>query len=204
MKHSGNDRLDYFESLYCSAEDPYGVRDRWYEQRKRALLLHSLPQQRFNAAYEPGCGTGELTLELANRCDQLIASDWSTTALAVARHRNAYHRHVTIERQTLPDDWPTEHVPFDLIVLSELGYFLDSHAMNEVADRCAASLSEKGILVACHWKPDFEKRVLSTGQVHAALSCIGLHQIVSIEDDDFVLKVWSADPRSVAQREGIR
>lgn len=197
-------RLAYFESLYQAETDPYGVRDRWYEKRKRALLLDSLPRRRFTSAYEPGCGTGELTAQLAERCDHVLASDWSAGALQTAQKRNASYEHVTIERQMLPNDWPVARGPFDLIVLSELGYFLDSRAMNTVASHCAASLSDTGVLVACDWKPDFSERALSTRDVQATLSFIGLRRLVLHEEDDFVLRVWSVDPRSVAQREGIR
>ena len=48
----------YFEQLYCQDADPWLVRQRWYEERKRALLLASLPQRRYRHAYEPGCGNG--------------------------------------------------------------------------------------------------------------------------------------------------
>ncbi len=196
--------LHYFESLYGANDDPYGVRDRWYERRKRALLLASLPRQRFASAYEPGCGTGELTFELARRCDRVLASDWSPRALAFARKRNAGWPQVTLQRHELPRDWPGDKAAFDLIVLSELGYFLDRRALVIVADQCASSLSAGGVLVACDWKPDFDERAVSTSEVHDTLSRIGLHELVAHAEDDFILRVWSSDPRSVAQREGIR
>lgn len=197
-------RNAYFESLYADQEDPYGVRHRWYEQRKRALVLASLPHRQFGSAYEPGCGTGELTAELAGRCEALLASDGSLKALASAHARNGGFPHVTLEHQVLPEQWPTQHSPFDLIVLSELGYFLDEPGMKTIARRCASSLSDAGVLVACDWKPDFDARVLSTDQVHAVLASIGLRQIVLHEEDDFVLRLWAKDARSVAQQEGIR
>ena len=49
---------DHFEHLYASSEDPYGVHDRWYEARKRAVLLASLSRPVYRQAYEPGCGAG--------------------------------------------------------------------------------------------------------------------------------------------------
>ena len=131
-------RHGYFESLYAASEDPYAVQTRWYEARKRALLLAALPQARYRSAFEPGCGIGELTLALAPRCDRLLASDFSARAVATARQRTAGLGQVEVQRQTLPDDWPLEPGAdrFDLIVLSELGYFLGREAMHRVAACC--------------------------------------------------------------------
>jgi hypothetical protein len=37
----------HFQQLYEQADDPWQVRQRWYEQRKRSLLLASLPAPRY-------------------------------------------------------------------------------------------------------------------------------------------------------------
>ncbi len=196
--------LPYFEQLYGASADPYGVRTRWYEARKRAVLLAALPHSRYVRAYEPGCGAGELTAELAARCDQLLASDFSPGALASARERTAALDNVRIAVHALPDDWPTADGPFDLIVVSELGYFLDTEAMQSVAAHCDASLGENGVLVACNWRPDFDARVLSTDAVHSAIASIGMTRTARHSEDDFLLEVWCRDAKSVAEREGIR
>ena len=199
-----NARLPYFEQLYGASADPYGVRTRWYEARKRAVLLAALPHARYARAYEPGCGAGELTAELAMRCDALLASDFSPKALASARERTAQLPNVRVASHALPHDWPAAEAPFDLIVVSELGYFLDAAAMRTVAERCDASLADDGVLVACNWRPDFDARALSTDAVHGALASIGMTRTVCHAEDDFLLEVWCRDARSVAQREGIR
>ena len=41
----------YFERLYGANPDPYGLRLRWYEQRKRELTLAALPHPRYRSAY---------------------------------------------------------------------------------------------------------------------------------------------------------
>ncbi len=198
------DRHGYFEALYGASNDPYMLRTRWYEQRKRALLLAALPQPRNAFAYEPGCGVGELTAALAARCDTVLASDFSAHALACARERTRALANVQIERHVLPDDWPRDRGPFDLIVLSELGYFLESAAMRELARCAGASLAKGGTLVACDWRPEFAERALPTRAVHAALGDVGLTRLAYHEEVDFLLQVWSSDARSVAQRESIR
>ena len=199
---SAADTLPYFERMYGADADPYGLRTRWYEARKRAVLLAALPHPRYARAYEPGCGAGELTAELAARCDDLLSSDFSPRALASARERTAGLANVRIASHALPGDWPEGR--FDLIVLSELGYFLDRHDMQRVAGCCKESLEAGGTLVACDWRPGFAQRSLPTHEVHGILSALGLARLALHEEDDFLLQVWSSDSRSVAQREGIR
>lgn len=196
----------YFESLYAASEDPYAVRTRWYEARKRSLLLAALPRARYRHAFEPGCGLGELTLALAARCDRLLASDFSARAVAIARQRTDGLPHVDVRRQALPDDWPLEPGPgaFDLIVLSEIGYFLDRQAMQRVAACCERTLAADGTLVACDWRPGFAQRSLPTAEVQGILAALGLARLALHEEDDFLLQVWTRDARSVAQCEGIR
>ena len=198
------DKQAYFHSLYGSNDDPYALRTRWYEQRKRALLLAALPQPRYASAYEPGCGAAELTVALAERCDRLLAADFSPDAVRIARQRTAGLAQVEVARHRLPDDWPAATAAFDLIVLSEVGYFLDTAAMPRLLAACRTSLRPGGTLVACDWRPDFEERAQSTDGLHAALDSLGLARIASHEESDFLLKVWCDDPRSVAEREGIR
>lgn len=193
----------YFDQLYGAAQDPYGLRNRWYEARKRAVLLASLARSHYRNAYEPGCGAAELTAALAPRCLRLLASDFSERAVEGARQRTAALPQVRVERHVLPQSWPHDAGPFDLIVLSEVGYFLDGKAWAEVARACAGSLTDDGELVACDWRPDFEQRRQPTDDVQAALSALGLGLLVRHEEADFVLQVWSRDARSVATREGI-
>lgn len=193
----------YFEAMYDGAGDPYGVRARWYEQRKRAIGLASLPRARFRHCYEPGCGNGELTVALAERCDAVLASDFSANALHSARARTAPLAHVRLAQHRLPGDWPVGE-RFDLVVLSELGYFLALPDVQALAQRCVAGLDDDGVLLACDWLPDFADRATPTEAVHAALAATGLALLVLHAEGDFVLRVWARDARSVAQREGIR
>ena len=197
------DRSD-FDQLYAQAPDPYGVRTRWYEARKRALLLAALPRARYGRAFEPGCGVGELTSELAGRCDTLLATDFSAGAVAAARERTRGFGHVQVAQQDLPDEWPQPEGGFDLIVLSEIGYFLGARDMACVAQLCAQTLASQGTVFACHWTVAFDGRRMSTRTVHGMLDALGLPRTAHYEDADFRLAVWERRAESVAQREGIR
>lgn len=193
----------YFDDIYARADDPYGLRTRWYERRKRDLVLAALPRRRFRHAFEPGCGAAELSDALAARCDALLSSDFHPRAVETARARLAPHANVRVEQRTLPQEWPRAE-PFDLIVLSEVCYFLSRIDVARVAHCCAATLASDGVLVACDWLPDFEGRCTSTAEVHRVLEGLGLYRVVRHEEDDFLLHVWQREPRSVAQQEGVR
>ncbi|MEZ2299255.1 methyltransferase domain-containing protein [Variovorax sp. RCC_210] len=195
-------RLTYFDELY-RRRDPYGTRRRWYERRKRRVLLDALPRERFARAFEPACGSGELTFELAARCDQVLASDYCRAALAQARQTVHALRNVEFAEHCVPVQWPAACGHFDLIVVSELCSFLDTGGVAHVGQRCAASLAGDGVLVACDWRHPFEARELEAEAAHALLDKIGLHRIVRHEEEDFLLGVWSRDGRSVARQEGI-
>jgi cyclopropane fatty-acyl-phospholipid synthase-like methyltransferase len=199
-----NARRRYFADMYGANADPYGLRTRWYEKRKLALLLAALPDPRYACAYEPACGIGETTVALAARCDRLLSSDFSPEAVCIARERTRSHPQVRVAQHSLPAEWPQGEGPFDLVVLSELGYFMDADEWQQVARRCGDSLGAAGTLVACHWRIDFDQRRQSTDDVHASLSALGLPRILRHEEDDFLLELWSRDGRSVAQRDGIR
>ncbi|WP_254926436.1 class I SAM-dependent methyltransferase [Janthinobacterium sp. PC23-8] len=206
----GDARGAYFEQLYRQDADPWRVRQRWYETRKRTLLLAGLPQQRYRNAYEPGCGNGELTLELARRCEQVLASDFSDQALLLARHRleaAGQADNVTLARHRLPQDWPRTGKgvdKFDLIVISEIAYYLSAEELALLAEQAVASLAPGGSIALCHWRAPFAQRILSTVRVHDAFQhAPGLHCLVRHEESDFLLGVWSNDARSVAQKEGF-
>src|SRR5262249_38508489 len=68
--------------LHRHSADPWGVDSRWYERRKRDLLLSLLPQPWFEHALEVGCSTGALTESLAGRAEAVLGIDESPAALA--------------------------------------------------------------------------------------------------------------------------
>lgn len=194
---------EYFEDLYARHEDPWGFTDRWYEQRKRALLLASLPRPRFARAFEPGCSIGVLTAELAPRCEALLATDVAERALAAARARLAGAPGVVLERRAVPGQWPPG--PFDLVVLSEVGYYCSEPDLAVLAERAAASLAPGGVLAACHWRHPVGDYPVTGDAVHAALrSRPGLAVLAEHVEEDFRLDVLVPAPAvSVARASGV-
>ena len=194
--------MEHFERMYADSEDPWQYRRRWYERRKRALTLAVLPHARYARAFEPGCSIGELSLELAERCDALLVSDGSEAAVRVATRRLAPMAHVRVEQRLLPAQWPEGR--FELLVLGEFGYYLDVQSLLFLRERAVASLAPGGVLVACHWRHPIAEAPLTGDEVHAVLGAgAGLHRLARHEEEDFLLEVWSQEATSVARRERL-
>lgn len=196
-------RAHDLDRVWAEGDDPYGYRTRWYEARKRALLMAVLPRQRFVHGWEIGCANGELTAALALRCDHLLGTDQHPRAVAVARQRCGALGHVRVERMEHPGAWPDGR--FGLVVVGEMAYYLEPGELSPFARGVAARLAPGGVLVACHWRPDFGARRCATGEVHATLGAQrGLVRLARYEDEDMLLDCWSSDAASVAMREGLR
>jgi len=194
---------DYFERRYDRADDPWGFESRWYEERKRALTLAMLPRRRFAATFEPGCGTGLLSVELARRSDRLVVGDISAAATDITRRRVEGAENVTVQQLAVPADWPAER--FDLVVLSELGYYLDDADLELLIERAAGALTEDGVLVGCHWRHPVADHRRSGDEVHAKVAAAPeLSSLARYSDDDMVLELWvRGTPTSVAAAEGL-
>lgn len=188
----------YFDELYAESDDPWGLADRFYERRKRELLMATLPRPRFSRAFEPGCASGLLTRRLAQCCDEVVAWDATPRAVELSRQRVGLLPGVQLGQGAIPDEWPAGD--FDLIVISEVGYYCDS--LHALVDRVRESLTDQGVVVACHWRHDAADHPHTAGAVHAALG-VGLHSVAHHVEDDFLLDVWSVSEPSVARAAGI-
>jgi trans-aconitate methyltransferase len=178
-----------FEATYRTDVDPWRFASSPYEHRRYDLTVASLLRRRYRRAFEPGCSIGELTRRLATRCDTVAACDGAPTAVAEARRRCQPWPNARIEVAVVPGDWPAG--PFDLIVLSEIGYYFDPQALAGIRDRAVESLEEGGTLVAVHWRGTSPDHVLHGDEVHACLHRAGgLSPAGTYRDDGFILDVW--------------
>lgn len=142
----------HFEALYEGASDPWQVGTSWYERRKREILLASLPAERYQRVWEPGCSLGHLSAELALRCDRLVSSDISPRAVAAARELVS-GPHVQLDVAQIPTQPPDlEAGSCDLIVLSEFLYYLPDRARADTIELAARLLAPGGHLVVAHWR----------------------------------------------------
>ena len=138
-----------FDRLYAERPDPWDLTGSDYERAKYAATLAALPHRHFGAIFEAGCSIGVLTAQLASRCDRLLAVDFADAALAAAAKRCAGLDNIEFEKMQLPAVWPAGR--FDLIVLSEVLYFLSPDDVAQAARRTVASLAPGGHALLVNW-----------------------------------------------------
>ena len=141
-------RAETFDALYRAEPDPWRFASSDYERTKRRATLDALPCSHYPRALEIGCSIGNLAAELAPRCGSLLAVDVSQVALSEARTR-CPAGNITFQCAEIPQDWP-EGI-YDLIVFSEVLYFLDEAEVRNSADLASSSLTDNGTILLVNW-----------------------------------------------------
>jgi SAM-dependent methyltransferase len=139
---------DYFQRRYADDADPWSFATSPYEQQKYQATLDAVGAGHGNAL-EIGCSIGVFTGRLATRCRALLAVDIAETALAAARRRNAEAHNIEFRQMALPDEVPAGR--FDLIVLSEVGYYWPLPDLDRFLDWLRRALAPGGRFVLVHW-----------------------------------------------------
>jgi cyclopropane fatty-acyl-phospholipid synthase-like methyltransferase len=142
-------RPEYFDALYTADPDPWKFAASPYERDKYTLTLNAMPKSRYRSALEVGCSIGVLTRSLASRCDTLVAIDAAQTPLLEARRRCADLPGVRFEHMFVPDQWPDG--VFELILLSEVVYYLSRDDVGRLAAKVINSLPKGGSVILVHW-----------------------------------------------------
>ena len=158
---------DYFDRLYQRDADPWNFATKAYEHQKYAATLDNLPRARYQSALELGCSIGVLTQMLAARADRLLAVDAAQIAVDAARARCANLANVEIQRATLPAEFPVGQ--FDLVLMSEIGYYFDFPDLERLSVRAINALKSGGDFVLVHYLPDVPDYPLTGDDVHELL-----------------------------------
>ncbi|MGA9796760.1 MAG: class I SAM-dependent methyltransferase [Rhizomicrobium sp.] len=140
---------EYFDALYTADPDPWKFAASPYERGKYMLTMNAMPKPRYRSALEVGCSIGVLTQSLASRCDAVVAIDAAQTPLVEARRRCADLPGVRFEQMFAPEEWPDGM--FELILLSEIIYYLSREDVGRLADRVTRSLPRGGSVILVHW-----------------------------------------------------
>jgi SAM-dependent methyltransferase len=143
-----------FEAMYQHDIDPWNYAASPFEAYKRGVLLRACGPGPFGRALELACGTGATSRALASRCLRLTALDSSATAIAEARRAAGEGSRVAYRRGLLPRDMPRG--PFDLIVASEILYYLRPEDLRRLLCRMEDSLAPGGRIVLLHHLIDFD------------------------------------------------
>jgi len=155
---------EYFDRLYAQSGDPWDFASSPYEAAKYAATLAALPHPRYSYALELGCSIGVFTPLLALRCERLLATDVSEAALSQARTRCADLPQVVFERRDLTTDFPAGR--FDLILVSEVGYYFSQPDLQVLRANIAAALASGGDLLLVHY----------TGETNYPLTAAAVHE----------------------------
>ena len=129
------------DALYADTDDPWNFRTSDYEQAKYDATVAALPGPHFRHILEIGCGNGELARHLSARCDAYTGLDAVEVALEAARRAVPEGRFI---QAYLPCDLPDG--AYDLLVLSEILYFLDGPGLGSLATQINARWPDAAIL----------------------------------------------------------
>lgn len=189
--HASADAQRIFDAVHSTSADPWQYTTSWYERRKRSLTLAALPEEKYRSGLEIGCSIGTLTAELAGRCTRLLAVDASGTALERAAGRLADVPGVATRQLTLPAEWPGGS--YDLVVVSEVGYYLSQAELEALLQRIRESMQPGGTLLLCHWRHPVSGWELDGDSVHTlARNLLGWPTAGLYRERDFVLETLVA------------
>lgn len=136
----------HFESLFAAGADPWKYQSE-YERLKYLQTLNLVPEGA-ESVLELACAEGDFTVALARRVNRVTAADISALALERAARRCAELTNIDFIRL----DLVTDPLParFDVIVCSEVLYFIGLDHLPKVAARLAAALLPGGRLILAH------------------------------------------------------
>jgi predicted TPR repeat methyltransferase len=154
----------FFDETFRQRSDPWGYTTRFYETSKLRTTIKCLPKVKFKNAFEIGCAIGVLTQQLAKKCDRLLSVDYSDIGLEEARKRCADLPQVRFEQMQIPQQFPTEK--FDLILFSEVGYYLTMPDLLTTKQKIIDQLLPGGYLLMVHFRFQGESFILNGDIVH--------------------------------------
>lgn len=136
----------YWEQFYAN-EDPWSYGNS-YDQTKFRHTLDNLPKEPVEKALELACAEGHFTVQLAPRVKHLTAVDIAPSAVARAKKRCAGSANIDFGiLDLLEDDIPGG---FDLVVCSEVLYYVKKEYLDAVVAKVVAAARIGGHLLTVH------------------------------------------------------
>ena len=182
---------EYFDRVYAANDDPWDFTSSEYEAEKYAATLAALPRENYKNALEIGCSIGVLTEQLATKCDKLLAIDVSEKALEQAKKRCANLPNVHLRQMSVPRAFPDEI--FDLILISEVGYYLAPADWQMAMDKIFACLIVGGHAALVHWTPPVHDYPQTGDAVHDSFAQFArgkMRNFKSFRKEKYRLDVW--------------
>ena len=160
--------MERFERLYAASHDPWNYCASSYEREKYAHTLAALPSGPLGRALEVGCSIGVFTEQLSDRCREVVGIDFSGRALTLARERVGKIENVRLQHVSFPEQAPDG--PWDLVVCSEVLYYLDRDGLTSATEWLAEQLRGGTCVVTVSWRGTGADEPLRGDDVHDLLS----------------------------------
>jgi SAM-dependent methyltransferase len=119
----GQEARQFFDSLWAKG-DPWHIETTAVTQRTHARLMALLEGRRYRRALEIGCGAGAFTRRLARIADSVLALDIAPAAIEAARAPSIGPGAVEFRVANIMQCDVRADGPWDLVVMSEMVYFL--------------------------------------------------------------------------------
>lgn len=182
---------EYFDNVYAASDDPWDFTSSEYEAEKYAETIAALPGGNYKNAFEIGCSIGVLTEKLAEKCDKLLAVDVSEKALEQAKKRCENLSNVCLQIMQIPNKFPNEF--FDLILISEVGYYLAPEDWQTAMKKTFAHLVANGQVVLVHWTPPVHDYPQTGDAVHDSFVKFAkgkMRNLKNLRREKYRLDVW--------------
>ena len=134
-----------FEKAYGELEDPWASADpRYrYQANKYAHLMECLPTgRRFACALDIGCGLGTLSIQLAERANQVIGIDIAQAAVDLAIDRASEYCNIMFQQASILELPATFERRFDLVVIADVLYYLPAPIKTSLLNSLATSVAQ--------------------------------------------------------------
>jgi 2-polyprenyl-3-methyl-5-hydroxy-6-metoxy-1,4-benzoquinol methylase len=172
-----------FEKKFRAEIDPWNYTHSKFEQFKRLTLLRACGPSKRARILELGCAIGETSRRLGRISLRLLAVDGSRTALAEAVRRTPHSGHITFRYAKLPEQMPRGQ--FDVIVVSELIYYLRQHQLKSLADRLISALAPGGMMVILNHRGPFDDAAVLPELAHRRLRLCLFRRLCLVRDASY-------------------
>lgn len=182
---------DYFKKIYAANDDPWNFKTSEYEAAKYAATINALPNNNYSNALEIGCSIGVLTELLAKKCGKLLSVDVSEKALEQARERCKNLENVSFRQLNFVEEVPAAQ--FDLIVISEVAYYLSVSDWKTAMKNLYEILLPKGNVILVHWLPEVHDYPQTGDEVHESFETEmhdKMKKVFSAREENYRIDVW--------------
>ncbi len=146
-----NSTLNHLNRLYAHTDDPWNFDHSPYEQAKFIATRNALMRAQYACALEIGCGNGALAAHIAPLCAHYTGIDAVERAVHAARGKVP-----TAQFDVGCYPCPLPDKDYDLVILSEILYFLTPGAIAQLA-RVIAERAPRAEVICTTYLGDTEQ-----------------------------------------------